>query len=289
MAFPTSLPSFATVVTSETLANMGTVGHASLTNTQNSEIVALATKMGTGASTPTSGLALMGTGVGTSTWGQVGLTTGVSGVLPVVNGGTGQSSQTGTGLPVAQESPIIITPTIGGFGNANHTHANAAGGGTLGAAAVPNLALNIQSLSNPYKFQAYLSATSNLTSTSQIIVFEAELYDTNNNYSTSTGRYIAPVAGFYYFQATGLVNTLADQNTAFISLFKNGSIVASGNAQASGTNDTYPRVSATLQLAANDYVEVFVQNSQGTRNWLGYEGTGTILASFFEGHLVSQT
>ena len=35
------------------------------------------------------------------------------GILPVVNGGTGSSTGTGTGLPVFQTSPTLITPALG--------------------------------------------------------------------------------------------------------------------------------------------------------------------------------
>lgn len=46
------------------------------------------------------------------------------------------SGATGTGPFVKQSSPTIITPTIASFVNANHSHLNAAGGGTLDAAAI---------------------------------------------------------------------------------------------------------------------------------------------------------
>lgn len=148
--FPGAAPSIPTASAGATLA---AAGHTALHNLMAGEILALANKMGTGASTPTSGLALLGTGAGTSAWGQVSLTAGVSGILPVANGGTGQSTQTGTGLPVAQTSPTItsptltgggswagsptiVTPTIASFLNALHDHTNAAGGGQLGFAAL---------------------------------------------------------------------------------------------------------------------------------------------------------
>ncbi len=84
--FPGALPVAGTAVSSDTLA---AAGHTALHNTSYDEIRAIATKMGTGASTPTSGTVLRGTGVGTSAWGQVALTTDVTETLPVANGGTG--------------------------------------------------------------------------------------------------------------------------------------------------------------------------------------------------------
>lgn len=46
------------------------------------------------------------------------------------------SDETGSGALVFGTSPTIVTPTIASFANATHTHQNAAGGGTLTAAAM---------------------------------------------------------------------------------------------------------------------------------------------------------
>src|SRR3990167_6692197 len=98
--FPGAIPPAGTAVTTDTLA---AAGHTALHNTSYDEIRALATKLGTGSSTPTASTVLRGTGAGTSSWGQVALSTEVSGVLPVASGGTGQNSL--TALPLV--SPAI--------------------------------------------------------------------------------------------------------------------------------------------------------------------------------------
>lgn len=87
--FPGALPAAGTASASATLA---AAGHTSLHNTGADEARALGSKIGTGSSTPTSGVVLRGNGVGTSAWGQVILTTDVTGVLPIANGGTGNTS-----------------------------------------------------------------------------------------------------------------------------------------------------------------------------------------------------
>ncbi len=46
------------------------------------------------------------------------------------------SDPIGTGRVMGNNSPTIVTPTIADFSNANHNHQNAAGGGTLAAAAL---------------------------------------------------------------------------------------------------------------------------------------------------------
>lgn len=141
-AFPTSIPSFVDLIGSMTLAaNQHTLRH----NIVHGEVTAIATKIGTGASTPATGEVLAATGTGTSAWGKVALASMVSGTLPVANGGTGATTSTGSGAVVLAagptisaanltSSPVITTPTIASFANANHSHTNSAGGGTLNAA-----------------------------------------------------------------------------------------------------------------------------------------------------------
>lgn len=146
MAFPGATPSYAGFTAGHTLAQDS---HAAQSNAEQADIIALSNKLGTGASTPTSGLLLRGNGIGTSAWGQVILTSDVSGVLPQANGGTGTTLATGTGKAVYDTSPTISTPTISGgtissptittptiasFINATHNHESNTGGGTLNAA-----------------------------------------------------------------------------------------------------------------------------------------------------------
>ena len=57
-----------------------------------------------------------------------------TGNIPVLP--TAASTETGTGAIVRTTSPTIVTPTIASFTNATHSHQNAAGGGTLDAAAI---------------------------------------------------------------------------------------------------------------------------------------------------------
>lgn len=141
-AYPGSLAVFAGFTSTHTLA---ADNHAAQHNLEQAEIVAVQTKVGTGSATPSNNTVLRGTGAGTSAWAQVALTTDITGTLPIANGGTGQTSL--TALPLASPvisgtvpggatytSPILSTPTIADFSNANHSHANTAGGGQLNGA-----------------------------------------------------------------------------------------------------------------------------------------------------------
>lgn len=88
-SFPTALPSFAGFTSSHTLA---ADSHAAQHNSEQAEVVAIATKIGTGVSTPVANTFLGGTGIGTSGYRQVTLTSDVTGILPIANGGTAASS-----------------------------------------------------------------------------------------------------------------------------------------------------------------------------------------------------
>lgn len=142
--FPGAIPPASAAVTTDTLA---AAGHTALHNNDRDEIRALASKLGTGSSTPAAGQVLRSTGAATSLWGAVSLTTDVTGVLPQGSGGTGTTSASGTGAAVYQSSPTIstptiTTPTISDFTNSNHDHSNAAGGGNLGTVTATSLTTN---------------------------------------------------------------------------------------------------------------------------------------------------
>jgi hypothetical protein len=62
--------------------------------------------------------------------------------------------------------------------------------------------------SNPYKFSAYKSANASYNDGATAdVVFNTELYDTNNNFNTTTGRYTVPVTGYYFISASVRIQT----------------------------------------------------------------------------------
>lgn len=140
--YPGSIPSYNTPIPGETLA---AGGHTALHIAEESDLVALATKLGTGSSTPSAGSVLRANGTGTSIWGAVDLKHDVTGIMPVANGGTGNASlsfpsgvETVVGRAVSEtlSNKTLTTPAIASFINALHDHTNSAGGGPLGASTV---------------------------------------------------------------------------------------------------------------------------------------------------------
>lgn len=138
------------------------------------------------------------------------------------------------------------------------------------------------SLNNPYKFRAYRNAAWTTPSGTGLVTFDTKNYDTGTNYSTSTGKFTAPVAGFYQFNA-GVSYTYTGQNYIGIVLYVNGSAYSVGNnIFGGGVGDTLTgfTVSDTIQLAASDYVQVYI-TAQGRA---GNTGNTNV---WFSGFLVS--
>lgn len=132
---------------------------------------------------------------------------------------------------------------------------------------------------NPYKFAAYRNAAANSGNAVFLVInFDTEYFDTNNNFdiTTNVGRYTAPVAGYYQFNARA---SAAATSQFLIALYKNGALYARGGHSLS--NGTYgTTLSAIVQSNAGDYWEIWGLGSGGA-----YEvGSGIN----FNGFLVSQ-
>jgi len=124
---------------------------------------------------------------------------------------------------------------------------------------IANMALSTTSISNPYKFSAYRSAAySTVSSTYTALPFDAEYFDSNSNFDSTTnkGRYTVPVNGFYYFNANYQVSNPAGY--VYSKFYKNGAVISIGQsnyystAQSVGSSAT-----ALLQLTAGDYIEYY--------------------------------
>jgi hypothetical protein len=288
--YPGALPVAGTAVSTDTLA---AAGHTSLHNTDRDEIRAIATKLGTGAATPTSGVVLRGNGVGTSAWGQVVLTSDVAGVLPVANGGTGVSTSTGSGAVVLGTapsisnptitgggswagSPVLSTPTITSFANATHNHLNAAGGGALGnGAATPGI------WTNPYCFRASDSGGTTLTDNTIVqINLATEAYDYNGNFAASA--YTAPVAGVYHFSGLFTISGATANGVSQLAFIYVDGVVHTIGPRTLAQTDGGSMVTADILLAAGQVVTF-----RGFQNSDGNEATDTDPGrTWFAGHLV---
>ena len=135
-------------------------------------------------------------------------------------------------------------------------------------------------------FSAYNS--SNDAGTASVwtkVEFNTEIFDEGNNFSTSTDRFVAPVAGVYNFSASVGISSLGDNQRILIVIRVNGATlyyfvceVAYGQAGiiycANG--------SATIKLNASDYAEIYIYSDDASFSIYG----GTSRYTQFSGHLV---
>lgn len=140
---------------------------------------------------------------------------------------------------------------------------------------------------NPYKFSVYRAGALSIgAGATAKVTFETESFDTNNNFDAVTNnRYVAPVAGFYDFSAA--VTIAVNANLYGIILYKNGSALKRGNFSSTGAvaTDNIFVVNTLLQLAANDYIEIYMFNNSGGGAAIGVGAEKT----YFTGYLVSRT
>jgi hypothetical protein len=134
---------------------------------------------------------------------------------------------------------------------------------------------------NPYKFHVYRSAA--LTPGGADIIWDTKSYDLNNNVDTTTGIYTAPVAGYYQFNATVMVNSVAANLGYGVGIKKNGVYQVQNTAVMMyvGAYNHGMSISVTLQLAVGDKVSVV---EAGVSN----RPLQTGLASGFSGSLISK-
>jgi hypothetical protein len=183
---------------------------------------------------------------------------------------------TGDVIEVAYQHNLAST---GDADTVDGIHANATATANQLMPLDANAKLNYTNFYNPYKFSAYRNAAQNSGNlTFAIVNFDTELFDTNSNFdvATNVGRYTAPVAGFYQFNARA---SFTSTTLVLIALYKNGSIYKRGSHSIG--NGTYgANISELVQASAGDYFEIF---SFGTG---GAIEVGSPTTSF-NGYLVS--
>lgn len=133
-------------------------------------------------------------------------------------------------------------------------------------------------LNNAYKFSVYRNGALSPV-TDVVIPFDTKVFDTGSNYSTSTGLFTAPVAGFYFFQ-TSLFNS--GSTIYYITeIIKNGVVIQYLPGTNLSSNPAMSGGSTILQLAAGDTIGIASHCSSTVALQLG------LICSYFNGFLIS--
>jgi len=117
------------------------------------------------------------------------------------------------------------------------------------------------------------------TSSTGYMVWNASKINVGGHYSTSTGKFTAPVAGNYYFAFRALTLSAAQTNI-WMGINHNGNAVL----QTYHTHTNHSNISgeAVITMAANDYVQTYWGGTGGIHTG----STSHHVYSFFQGHLI---
>jgi len=138
---------------------------------------------------------------------------------------------------------------------------------------------------NTPAFMAYSSTTQAVSNTTEteLTIFGTELFDSDNKFNTSTGRFTPTVAGKYFVTASIYVSaTATGQNYIFISKNNSNASGSSAVAQLHYQEEATFRVNGIFDLDTDDYVSVYFYQASGGSKTVG-EG-GLRAASFFGGY-----
>lgn len=195
-----------------------------------------------------------------------------------------EHSQDGTHGNITPDSvatPTITTDTI--------SEKTPAGGVTIDSLLIKDgtpRALDKSTLStdsNPYKFSVYRNGSQTVaTATPVKIQWNAETFDTNNNFDSTTNfRYVAPIDGFWQ------INARIENNGSgilLIYLYKNGVEFKQGGRSTIASGLSAVTLNELVQLSATDYIEIFVYSDNAAA-----PASGTASTAYFSGFLVSKT
>jgi hypothetical protein len=140
-------------------------------------------------------------------------------------------------------------------------------------------------------FSAYASASQNVTtSTWTKVTLNTEVFDTNNNFDSTTNyRFTPTVAGYYQINAGIYCSNASTYDTAgSVGIYKNGSIYQRAtlnfSSQGAAFNDFLTTTSAVISMnGSTDYIELYGRiTAGGTPSIVG----GTTYDTFMNGCMI---
>lgn len=137
-----------------------------------------------------------------------------------------------------------------------------------------------------YAYPNAVQSVSNATPTK--VVLQAERYDTNNNFDSSTNyRFTPTVAGYYYITGTIAVASLVNNTGALVILYRNGSSWALSTTLSSSVITPTATVSSLMYMnGSTDYVELYAYQNSGSSVNLNIATFANSDSTYFCGALV---
>ena len=156
-------------------------------------------------------------------------------------------TNTGTGNNVLATSPTLVTPALG----------TPSSGLLTNCTGLPQTGLAANVAGNGPAFSAYQTGSAQVftANTFNKVVLNAEEFDTNSNFDSTTNyRFTPTVAGYY--QINGCINMAGGANLA-IAIYKNGSVFKYGSGSTT-SGITSSNVAAIISMdGSTDYVELY--------------------------------
>lgn len=166
---------------------------------------------------------------------------------------------------------IDVTPAAGNKlevnGKTSTTNFQMTNGATNGYILQSDALGNASWVQNPLNtlslVRVNLSANQVLTTTGwQKATFDTEVFDTANEFDTTTNRFTATKTGFYRVNATFHTNNQSNNQFYSIGIRVNGNFYQQTSANHFGNGAVDRSVTCLVQLTVGDYVEVFSENYQ---------------------------
>ena len=201
------------------------------------------------------------------------------------------TDEAGTGSPLAPNGLQVengINATNGGLSNKSEFGVLATNRfeGIGDSTPIIEFGMNQEVLMpNQPAFLASLSSNFDSTTRINFLTFDMTDYNIGNHYSTSTGRFTAPISGLYQF----ILKLQTETNTfTEVKIYKNGNeIIRSYNPTGGNSNLRTGWAIGNVSLSTGDYVQgVFYDGSNGDGSIRGNSNDINNFSSSFQGYLI---
>ena len=157
------------------------------------------------------------------------------------------------GLPNSGMDAVPFTPITSQWGDEIIENIESLSDGS----GVDNLSWATTSVTNPYKFSVYKNVAQNVGTAATKVVFDTEIFDTNNNFDS--GTYTVPLPGYYQFNVGIACTSAGSGTTVFPSLFVDGNLFRSLTRMNDSAGSANNMTGSTYEsLTAGQTVEIYV-------------------------------